>query len=398
MAQSLLSANLIRQRINRDVAAYLSQTKEIDIRTLVAIAATPAIHTDFSSLDADKNKPTAIIRRMQVFVKRHKRFLDLTKEATTKGLLEEWVPNLDDVDIFTLLKDIYVVGTTDDGDIIPDMDRCEKFLSLNFEDVAYGTSQYFKLNSTGRGGSSKIKLTSIEPDRQLGEKLAKYIEWYKSRWDEISAREGYKWRATEYFGSHFDISAHDLSANLKDALRYESNLLSGHMNFAKSMLLKIADSEETREGVRAAFISLFDESKNLAERADGFIEQFDDFLRTNKELHPDTFRQKEQHKQDPHAISVYLAFKYPSKCYIFKQSVWVDFCNETGVLFPSLNSFTHKLVGYEMACDLIRKVLIQDKELTTLNDEAYEGDISDYHLLTQDFIYAVGRHLQTFGW
>ena len=40
--------------------------------------------------------------------------------------------------------------------------------------------------------------------------------------------------------------------------------------------------------------------------------------------------------------------------------------------------------------------VIADKELVALHDASYPNDKSDYHLLTQDFIYAIGVHFVDF--
>ena len=68
-----------------------------------------------------------------------------------------------------------------------------------------------------------------------------------------------------------------------------------------------------------------------------------------------------------------------------------------------MSVYTHRLSGYEDLCGHIRKVLLADQELISLHDKWYNGsdeehpkDISDYHLLTQDFIYAIGVHFVDF--
>ena len=100
--------------------------------------------------------------------------------------------------------------------------------------------------------------------------------------------------------------------------------------------------------------------------------------------------------QNPHSVSVYLAFRHPTRHYIFKDSVWRDFVYETELDYPSLSRFAHKLVGYEQICNHIREVVIADKELVDLHDRTYGKGRYDYHLLTQDFIYAIGVHFVDF--
>ncbi len=51
-------------------------------------------------------------------------------------------------------------------------------------------------------------------------------------------------------------------------------------------------------------------------------------------------------------------------------------------------------------CDQIRQVLIADKELTSKHDAYYVSeryrDCSDYHIMTQDFLYAISEYFNGF--
>ena len=204
--------------------------------------------------------------------------------------------------------------------------------------------------------------------------------------------EGFKWEATEQFVKVFDINAKNLAENLREALSKEDTLLSGHMNFSKDMLIKNAESSP--EDIRSALAMLFDEDLDLAKRANDFVDQFTTIHETNKTL--GKIKANQTPHQNPHSVSVYLAFAHPSLHYIYKESVWLDFKYETDLDYPSLNRFAHKLVGYDQICNHIREILIADKELVELHDASYPNDKSDYHLLTQDFIYAIGVHFVDF--
>ena len=72
----------------------------------------------------------------------------------------------------------------------------------------------------------------------------------------------------------------NLADNLKDALSLEDNLLSGPMNFSKDMLLK--NAECSPQDIKSALAMLFDESLDLAQRANDFIEQFNSIHEYNR--------------------------------------------------------------------------------------------------------------------
>ena len=388
---NLYSSSIIKQRINKDVAVYIKNHAEPNIDELLVIAATPAIRADFKSIEI--KSLYSVMLKMKAFLKGRQRFLNFTKEAVAEGLNKEWLPTLEEDDKVMLLENIAVIERIDDdGTIITNAKVFQPFVDANIPDtIRYGESAYLKV-APPKHRVLKEKLIEIAPDAQLAKKLAPFIEWYKKWWGYMVFNESYKWKATEHFQDNFKIDAQNLKENLEEALRYENNLLSGQMNFSKAMLLK--NAEISPEDVRSALSMLFNENIDLAKRADDFVEQFNAIHEANKAS--GSIKANQNPHQNPHSVSVYLAFSNPSRHYIYKESVWLDFKAVTDLDYPSLNWFTHKLVGYNQICNHIREVLISDKELMNLHDASYPNDKSDYHLLTQDFIYAVAVHLVEF--
>lgn len=399
---------LMKQLINRVAALYLHEHPDCNINDLVIAAATPAIHTKFKEIDP--KDMYFVMLRMKSFVSRHSRFKNFTKEAAAEGLRTEWLSTLEEDDKVMLLENLMFVDHVDDvGRIVPDTKYYDNFVKLGIkcgDTTLYGNQPYSPL----RQKLHKIKVTSLEPDKSLEEKLKPFMEWYK-RWlrkNYMYNHEHYKWVATAQFKSvisSIDKLAEDnLSGNLEKALARQENLLSAPHYYAKQVLLKAA--KIAKEDVRSALLMLFEEDKPLGERADEFINQMHDIVESHKadEKSDNAFGLKETSQQDMHAVSVYLSFMYPDRHYIFKSSVWYDFVDIVGLSYPSLSVYTHRLLGYEDLCGHIRKVLLADKDLIDLhNNEWYNGsdaehpqDISDYHLLTQDFIYAIGVHFVDF--
>ena len=395
---------LTKQLINRVVALYLSEHSDCSIDDLVIAAATPAIHTKFKEIDP-KNMYFVMLR-MKHFVSHHSRFKNFTKEAAAEGLRKEWLPTLEEDDKVMLLENLMFIDRVDDeGRIVPDTKYYDNFVGLGIkygDTTQYGNQPYTPLKQK----LPKTKVTSLEPDKSLEEKLKPFIEWYKKwfRKDYMYNHEHYKWVATKQFKNVFStidkLAEDDLNGNLEKALSRQENLLSAPHYYAKQVLVKSA--KIAKEDVRSALLMLFDEEKPIATRADEFINQMKDIVNANKaeKASDDKFGPKETSQQDMHAVSVYLSFMYPDRHFIFKSSVWHDFVDIVGLSYPSLSVYTHRLLGYEDLCGHIRKVLLADNDLISLHDDRwYNGtdaehpkDISDYHLLTQDFIYAIGVH------
>ena len=407
MANPSTSA-LMKQLINRVVALYLHEHLDCSIDDLVIAAATPAIHTQFKEIDP--KQMYIVMLRMKHFVSRHSRFKNFTKEAAAEGLRTEWLPSLEEDDKVALLENLMFIDHVDEeGKVVTDSKYYGSFVDVGKsigDTTKYGNQPYTPLKQKKL---PKVKVTSLEPEKNLEEKLKPYIKWYK-KWLEknfMYNHEHYKWVATTQFKNVFDTIAKfeddDLSVNLELALKRQENLLSAPHYYAKQVLVKAA--RIAKEDVRSALLMLFDEEKLLSERVDEFLNQMRDIVNANKaeEQSDEKFGPKETSQQDMHAVSVYLSFMYPDRHYIFKSSVWYDFRDIIGLNYPSLSVYTHRLVGYEDLCGHIRNVLLADKELISLHNKWYNGsdgehpkDISDYHLLTQDFIYAIGVHFVDF--
>src|SRR5690554_5125477 len=99
-----------------------------------------------------------------------------------------------------------------------------------------------------------------------------------------------------------------------------SNLLAAGYFYPKAMIINFAKADA--EAVRAMFINLFDESKNLADRVDQFQT---DSKNIRAEYDDGTWK---NHYQNTNAISTYLWLKYPDKYYIYKYSECVDVAKE----------------------------------------------------------------------
>ena len=76
--------------------------------------------------------------------------------------------------------------------------------------------------------------------------------------------EKYKWEAVQCFQVNWDVNSDDFAGMLTKALSQTGNLLASVNNFPAKMITKFA--EIAQEEVRAMFIELFDESKDVYER------------------------------------------------------------------------------------------------------------------------------------
>lgn len=377
-------------------AAYKESDGKVSLDDAVVMAATPAAMLDFAK--CDDSELNRIMQEMKRFLKSNSRFRTFTKAGISEGLRLEWLPGLEDDDKLRFLSDIkFITDVTEDGFIEVNPTMLQNLTASEHPDrERYGTEPYSPKPARKSAGSKrpKIALTSVDCDLNLAAKLKPYIEWYKKYWVDLQRLEDYKWIALEKFQKNFNIEAEDFHSMLLSSYDRDFNLLAtGSFYNPLGGILKLAKyaPEETREMFRA----LYDYQVNLAHRVDAFLETFAAVY--NRLAADGTIKPGGYDKQSERAVSVYLAFYKPTNYYIFKPSLWWDFVSQTEVAYPSLTHFESKLSGYQLICDQIREVLMQDGELLTLLNTSQPNDPSDGHLLVQDFLYSIGIHFVDFN-
>ena len=135
------------------------------------------------------------------------------------------------------------------------------------------------------------------------------VQYKQNFVSKLWGEEKYKWEAVKWFQDNWDVNAPDFAEMLNCALDKTYNLLASANNFPKGRIVGFAKSA-TKE-VRAMFIALFDESKDVFERMDAFKLQSTVLLEKYG-------NGAAQHYQYENAISTYLWLRYPDKYYIYK--------------------------------------------------------------------------------
>ncbi|NLX91922.1 MAG: EVE domain-containing protein [Firmicutes bacterium] len=192
------------------------------------------------------------------------------------------------------------------------------------------------------------------------EKLKAVLVEYKKnfvsqQWDD----EKYKWEAVKHFQEHWDINASDFLNMFMQATNKTYNLLASMNNFPRGMIKAFAEADA--EAVRAMFINLFDENKDLAERVEKFQSDAE-ALRTK--YNDGTWK---QHYQNLNSTSTYLWLRYPDKYYIYKYSECRAVAKELGSDFvPKKGASSVNLTGGFNLYNEICEQLATDKELVNL--------------------------------
>lgn len=199
----------------------------------------------------------------------------------------------------------------------------------------------------------------------LKDVLAKYKQdFVPMEW----GNEKYKWIAVRCFQDNWDVNAPDFADMLSRSLAKTYNLLASMNNFPASMIQEFAKTAP--EEVRAMFIALFDESRDVYERIKAFKAQSAVLLKKYG-------NGAAQHYQRENAVTTYLWLRYPDKHYIYKfteikavaEKLKNDYRFKKGAYADNIRNF-YKF--YDEICEELK----QDSELvqlfrSQLTDECY---------------------------
>ena len=217
--------------------------------------------------------------------------------------------------------------------------------------------------------------------------LQQYISEYKREFARISNEEIYKWRAVKHFQDCWDPDADDFAEMLSSSLGQTSNLMVAGRYFPRGQLNKIA--RKNPQPIKKAFLDLFEEDEDLIDRIVNFRSQI-------KEINSRDFP-GDQDYQDHRAVMVYLNLKYPDTYYLYKFKMFENFCQKVEASCKPTTGSNANITQYLNLCQNVRDELVLHDDLLELhNGRIGETEYPDrsYHLLTQDFIYAVTIHLQ----
>lgn len=141
---------------------------------------------------------------------------------------------------------------------------------------------------------------------RLKEVLVQYKkDFLPKHWND----EKYKWEAVKCFQDNWNVKAEDFADMLSRSLSKTYNLLASMNNFPARMITGFAKTAP--EEVRAMYIDLFDETKEVYERINAFKMQSSILLEKYG-------NGAGQHYQYENAITTYLWLRYPDKYYIYK--------------------------------------------------------------------------------
>lgn len=253
---------------------------------------------------------------------------------------------------------------------------------------------------------SSVRLFTKERDATAfdKQKLHELIEAYKAdhhRFRGSTAPKGdqevYKWERVRNFKSYWNIDAEDFEEAFNLALRPASvgqgAILGNGWEYPYPRLKKCI--AENPEAVRAAFRCLFDPKNDVRQAYESFDRAMGEILDEYNDGTEDTIDSMDQ---KPSAVSVYLAFMYPDRYYIYKPTIADDFARFVGAKLSS--NPAEKFYDFEALCDAVLPTVLADEELVHLNDSVLTDEQRSvdpaHHMLVQDIAYYCSNYMD--GW
>ena len=225
----------------------------------------------------------------------------------------------------------------------------------------------------------------IDHDKFLDALSCYKRDFTQKHWKE----EGYKWEAIKHFQDNWNTKDSDFHGMLSRSLAKTYNLLTSSHNYAARMIKEFATYAP--EEVRAMFIDLYDESKDVVQRIQTFKDKADILLKRYKNPGDQSF-------QTENAISVYLWLNYPDNYYIYKFEEVKNAAEKLGFNLLIKRKDKNKLNNFRIFYDELREELKKDDEIknllaTYLTDTCYKDP--DFRTLTVDFGFYVSRYYES---
>jgi len=221
------------------------------------------------------------------------------------------------------------------------------------------------------------------------QKVREIIQLYKEHFSRVHQEEIYKWRITAHFQEHWDLDAGNFYGMVSAALATSTNLLASGNYFARRMLL--GNAQKNPEEIRQLFIELYDEERDLLDRMRIFRENF-------RNINGQNFPGKMPY-QDDRAIMVYLSLRYPNIYYLYKYTMFKDFVALVEYPYRPVMGRLENVTEYLTLCNLLNAEIRADYKLLEMHQTRIgEKEFADpeYHILTQDLVYAATFHFPRF--
>lgn len=221
----------------------------------------------------------------------------------------------------------------------------------------------------------------------------KKLQYYTAEYRKFLRRnadyEGiFVWHSQKYWQDNFDINAPVFAETYDAALQndHSKRLWKADNYLPKEIMFNFAKMQP--DFVRYMFKDLFDESKEIGGRVGRFVFHCDELLKEYKAKNPRSVQNNHFHDDEFHAVSMYLAFQYPSEYALFEFFDFRKMMQLLGSLdVPEIADFTR----YVKTSRTLFKLLEREEDLMAFHKKRIKNSpLKIYEdrsmLLVYDFI------------
>lgn len=217
------------------------------------------------------------------------------------------------------------------------------------------------------------------------EKLKRILDDYYLQFPDRWTEQKYLWKSVQSFQKYWDLNTADFSSMIAKATLDADYLMNASLYYPREMIINIAKQEP--EEVRKMFEILFDEDRDVAERALAFNETADELRNKYKG------KSFNRNYQTMNAVSTYLWLRYPDKYYFFKYSVGQAVSAATGLYYSNIrDAEVDKMVNEFKLLDHISALLRKDSRFRKLLDERLDETLfrdEEMHCMAMDLSFFI---------
>lgn len=230
--------------------------------------------------------------------------------------------------------------------------------------------------------------------------LTSYIEAYLKDWERINDLEFYKWVAFKHYKENSVMEFHSFYERINTVYGKSKNLLAASHYYPLGVLLDISSKDGKPAELKSLFNTLLQDGVlPTKDRVKNFISGTRSLMNIMAEGGFSDWKGRTnlQTFQDPHSVSVYLSMFYPNDFFIYKYGIFVEFAKITQYKLVHRDAID-RLFEYQILCKEVKSQLQKNKELINFYKEwlkVHDFVDDNLNLLTQDFIYAIARHMNS---
>lgn len=224
-------------------------------------------------------------------------------------------------------------------------------------------------------------------DNAYYSRIEQHIVWYRENWSFLS--DGVKKRFDFFmiFHTNYLVKPNEIASCLIEAMSDKKSVF--HDGIIKTFRSIIQCHKYCPSETKLLLRNLFMEKDSFAFRMMIFRSQSRQLLEIIKNRYSSGDIDM-RFPNNSNAIITLMALINPTEHYAVNVSSFLRFCSLTGIQPPSMEDMETEYEKMESICDGVRSALMLDDGLSDIYKTMFHDDITNWHLITSEFINTIG--------